>query len=127
MKLSTTDNVKEPYEEHIDGGTNPILDDTRRAGNIHARKSIQAIVCSRCSTATIAEHDTLTNNTILYNFEPYLNKLKVKHRHPCNAQTRVIVLERVATEKRLLEDVDPNDYLYTVKRKSRKGKWNGSF
>jgi hypothetical protein len=84
----------------------------------------QAIVCGKCAIPTIAEYDTLTNNVTIYDFESYVNKVKVKHRHTCDIRTKAMVVARVATEKRLLEDIDPNDYPYTVKRKgSRETNW----
>jgi len=102
--------VKESENNRLDRGTSPKESDTRKAINIRARIISQAIVCSECSTATIAEHDTLTSNTILYDFESYLNNIKVKHRHPCDARTRARVLEMVIAEQRLLEVWDPNDF-----------------
>ncbi|MGC1131367.1 MAG: hypothetical protein WA941_00985 [Nitrososphaeraceae archaeon] len=79
----------------------------KQVSNTHA----QAIVCNECSVAIIAEYDTLTKNATLYDFEPYISNIKAKHRHPCDARTRAKVQERVATEKRLLEDRDPDDFI----------------
>jgi hypothetical protein len=60
-------------------------------------------------TAVIAEV-----TTTVYNLDPYVEDQKVKHGHFADPETVGEVLRRVATERRLLEEWDPNDYEYSV-------------
>lgn len=78
---------------------------------------IEAIDCLTCKKAVIAEFNPCDNGIIVYDFGPYVYKSKVRHRHPADAKTRARVMERVATNKRLLEDSDPGDYHYQPRRR----------
>ena len=73
----------------------------------------QALACRRCNSVVIAELEPEYGPTItIYEIDLYVRNQKVKHRHCADTLTRVIVLERIETEKRLLEDIDPGDYVY---------------
>lgn len=89
-----------------DKNTTDISTDNRNYDSIYT----QALTCRHCNSAVIAELDPEYNLVSVFDYEPYLGNNKVLHRHPADAKTRVRVLERVAAEKRLLEDKDTNDY-----------------
>jgi hypothetical protein len=73
----------------------------------------QALIYRHCNSAAIAELEPGYGLTItIYEFDPYVRNQKVKHRHIADTSTRVNVLECIAAEKRLLEDIDPNDHVY---------------
>jgi hypothetical protein len=76
--------------------------------NIH-----EAIDSITCKEAVIPKFDS--GNTIFYDFDPYLCNRKVVHRHIADAKNISRVFERVAKEKRLIENWDPNDYHYMKK------------
>ena len=116
--------VKESNQNRNDRGES-IQISSRKALNKYRSIHVQAIVCLECSKAIIAEYDILTEYVILYEFEPYLSDIRVRHRHPCDTRTRAIILEMVAAEKRLLDDWDPNDHPYVV-RTAQESKWIGN-
>jgi hypothetical protein len=70
----------------------------------------------KCKKAVIAELDLYDNGLIIYDFGPYLYNSKIRHRHQADARTRVRVLERVAVNKRLLDDEDIGDHHYFSRR-----------
>jgi hypothetical protein len=76
----------------------------------------EAIDCLKCKKAVIAELDLYDNGLIIYDFGPYLYNSKIRHRHQADARTRVRVLERVAVNKRLLDDEDIGDHHYFSRR-----------
>ena len=68
---------------------------------------------NRRHSAVIAELEPGYGLTIsIYDIDPYFGNQKVKHRRPADTWIRVMVLERIETEKRLLEDIDLGDYVY---------------
>jgi hypothetical protein len=67
----------------------------------------QARTCRHCKAPVIVEV-----TTTIYILDYYIENQKVRHRHPADLETVEEVLESIATEKRLLEDFDPNDYIY---------------
>jgi hypothetical protein len=71
-----------------------------------------AIDCLKCKKAVIAEFEPIDGLTTLYDYDPYIKNIKRLHHHQADARTRVRVLERVAIEKRLLENRDPGDWIY---------------
>lgn len=71
----------------------------------------QALTCRHCKVAVVAEV-TIS----VYDLDPYVDGEKVKHRHPADTETVGEVLERITTERRLMEEWDPGDYVYSVKR-----------
>jgi hypothetical protein len=101
------------FKSNFDGVRTRIA---RRAGNSPIDNSInnriydsihkQALTCRHCSAPVIAEVTTK-----LYNLDLYEDQ-KVNYRHPADPNTICDVLERVATEIRLLDIWDSNDYAY---------------
>ncbi|HYZ58789.1 MAG TPA: hypothetical protein VE544_03950 [Nitrososphaeraceae archaeon] len=74
----------------------------------------QALICGLCKAPVIAKIEPNfrpSPSFILYDLKPYVENQKVKHGHPADQETIGEVLERIATERRLLEGWDPNDYV----------------
>jgi hypothetical protein len=85
------------------------VDLIKRNGNINKNYAYtQALICKHCNSAVIAELEPKGLTITIYDFR----ERKVKHRHSADIRTRVMVLERIETEKRLLEDIEPGDYVY---------------
>lgn len=75
--------------------------------------SSEAINCLTCGSPVIAEYKEEQELITLYDFDPYyFNNQKIPHKHPADPITRNRILERIRVEKRLLDDMDPNDYHY---------------
>jgi hypothetical protein len=75
--------------------------------------NVNAIVCRTCRSAVIAEYNVVLDMLNLYDFDPYYAyNQKTFHLHSADERTRNVVLEMFAAEKRLLYDVDPDDYCY---------------
>lgn len=72
----------------------------------------QALACKHCKAAVVAEV-----TTSIYDLGQYVEGKKLIHRHSADPETVGEVLERIATERRLLEERDPNDYEYSVEGK----------
>jgi len=72
----------------------------------------QAILCTICGQIVIAELHPISRRVTLYDFESDSMNRKVVHEHPADAITTARVTKRVAAENRLLEDPDPNDWVY---------------
>jgi hypothetical protein len=72
----------------------------------------EAIDCLTCKEAVIAEFEPMDGLTTLFDYDPYIKNIKKLHQHPADARTRVRVQERVAIEKRLLDDPDSGDWAY---------------
>jgi hypothetical protein len=83
----------------------------RESNRRHGTSYPQALICRHCSTPVIVEVTTK-----IYNLEPYVEDEKVEHGHPENPDTICDALDRVATDVRLLDKWDPNDYEYLVRR-----------
>ena len=74
----------------------------------------QALICGLCKAPVIAKIEPNfrpSPSFILYDLKPYVENQKVKHGHPADQETIGEVLEWIATERRLLEGWDPNDYV----------------
>lgn len=71
-----------------------------------------AISCQICKLAVIAEYNEELDRISLYDFDKYLKNQKIVHVHLVDERTRNIVLEIIVVERKLLDDVDPNDYHY---------------
>lgn len=72
-----------------------------------------AIDCLICNAAVIVEYNEEQELIAIYDFDPYyFNNQRILHRHPADTRTKNRVLERTRVEKRLLHDVDSNDYHY---------------
>jgi hypothetical protein len=85
---------------------------SKNTSQIHGVTYTQAIDCLTCKNAVIAEFEPADGLTTICDFDPYVKNKKVFHQHPADAKTRARVLERVAIEKRLLDDLDPGDWVY---------------
>lgn len=82
-------------------------------GSLNSNTSAEAINCLTCGSSVIAEYNTELDLISLYDFDPYyFDNQRIPHRHPADARTKNRILERLWVEKRLLDDVDPNDYHY---------------
>jgi uncharacterized LabA/DUF88 family protein len=77
---------------------------------------INAINCQIYRLAVIAEYNEELDRISLYDFDKHLNNQKIVHVHLVDERTRNIVLEMIAVERKLLDDVDPNDYHYKVEK-----------
>lgn len=73
----------------------------------------QAIDCPNCEQIVIAELDQISGNVTLYDLESYSRGQKIVHRHPVDTRTIARITERVTIEKHLLEDPDPDDWVYS--------------
>lgn len=78
------------------------------------------IDCAYCKQIVMAEFEPIEGLTTLYDFDPYTKNMRILHQHSADAITRVRVLERVATEKRLLENRDPGDWIYDPSKSQMK-------
>jgi hypothetical protein len=75
--------------------------------------NVNAIDCIICKSAVIAEYNTVLEEVMLYDFDPYyLSRQKVLHKHPADKRTVNRILERIQVERRLLDDVDHGDFQY---------------
>lgn len=74
----------------------------------------QALLCMHCKVVVVAEIEPNFRPSpcvTFYDLNPYVENQKVKHGHHADQETVGEVLERVATERRLLEEWDPNDFV----------------
>jgi hypothetical protein len=86
-------------------------------GSLNLNIDQKAISCLTCGYPVIAEYNAELELITLYDFDPYyFDNQRILHSHPADIRTKNRGLERIRTEKRLLDDVDPNDYHYEVEK-----------
>jgi len=77
----------------------------------------QPIDCSICKQIVMAEFKPAKEVVTLFEFDPYIMNIRKLHQHTADTTTIARITKRVATEIRLLENRDPDDYYYYRKKR----------